>query len=91
MVIGYWPIALWTTIYRAEFLLELLMNPAIGDTKHLSGVERYYVAPGNFGKELSSGLIHGKLGYVNMQFAGLEMQHNENWRRLIEYPNSEVR
>ena len=34
--------------------------------------------------------IEGKLGYINMQFGGLEMQRNTNWQTLINLPNQPV-
>jgi hypothetical protein len=32
----------------------------------------------------------GELGYINMQFGGLEMHRNKNWHTLINYPNNPV-
>ena len=58
---------------------------------HLADVERHYHEPAAFARALESGLIHGRIGYINMQFCGLEMHHNENWRELLSYPNEAIR
>ena len=91
MVINYWALSFWTAIYKTDFLYDVLTNPALDNHLHLVGAEAYYANQASFKKEIDSGRIKGQIGYINMQFCGLEMQHNKYWRELITYPNHEVR
>lgn len=81
----YWPIVMWQAVYRAEFLEGLLTRDPAPNLRSLGAVEVYYKADWRVAS------LAGKLGYINMQFAGLEMQRNHNWRELIGYTNVAVR
>jgi len=81
----YWPIAMWQAVYRAEFLERLLTHEPVAKLGSLGQVELYYKT------NWRSASLAGKLAYINMQFAGLEMHRNRNWRELIRYSNEAVR
>lgn len=85
---NYWPIALWSTIYRTEFLERLLTFDSVAAMKRLGDVEKFYKNSKNWRKALS--ILSGKLGYINMQFGGLEMHRNKNWQDLVQLPNQPV-
>jgi hypothetical protein len=85
----FWPITLWSTIYRADFLEKILSNPESTKQKHLVNVELYYRINDNWRELIQD--FPGKVGYINMQFIGIEKQNNKNWEFLITYPNSSVR
>ena len=85
------PITLWCVLYPADFLQKLLGNDNTSNFKNLVNVELYYRDKENWVKSLENKDIKGKVGYINMQFAGLEMQNNPNWQTLINYPNTPVR
>ncbi|MCH7535876.1 MAG: hypothetical protein IH948_09085 [Bacteroidetes bacterium] len=86
MVDGYWPITLWFCLYRLRFLKKLLMNSGVKKIRSLGYVELYYKDPSNWEKLIR--IYPGKIGYINMQFAGLEMTRNRNWKELISFPNT---
>jgi hypothetical protein len=86
----YWPISLWSAIYRVDFLEKLLDIKELKKSKNLVDAEIYYRNPENWARSLKRN-IEGKLGYINMQFCGIEMQNNIDWKALIQYPNSLVR
>ena len=84
-----YPIVFWSVIYRVEFLESLLTyRPALGRGS-LADVERFYLDPANWHEALKT--FSGKLGYINMQFGGIEMEHNKNWEELLRVPNQPVR
>lgn len=87
----YWPIALWSTLYRVSFLEKLLTHPKLLKEKHLVNAEIFYKQKSNFIREVKKGNLMGKIGYINMQFCGLEMHQNCDWKNLIHYPNIPVR
>jgi hypothetical protein len=87
---AYWAIPLWFTVYRCDALEKLLtLNERVARLRTLAQVELYYKDAENW--RLSARELPGKLAYVNMQFGGLEMEHNRNWRELLALPNEAVR
>lgn len=88
---SYWPLALWFAFYRVDFLISLIERLVIIDPKAttLSAAESFYRRKENWGKVVSES--PGKLGYINMQFGGLEMHRNVNFLNLVSMPNVEVR
>jgi len=78
-----WPVVLWLSVYRAKFLEELLARSNIA----LGLVELYYRNENNWGEQQLS----KKLGFVNMQFGGLEIHRNKNWREIVSLPNTPVK
>ncbi|MDQ7025246.1 MAG: SGNH/GDSL hydrolase family protein [Anaerolineae bacterium] len=86
----YYAIPMWFTLFRASFLEKLLtLNDTVANLQGLGQVELYYKDMDNWREALQH--IDGKLGYINMQFGGLEMQRNENWQTLIHLPNEAIR
>lgn len=85
----YWALPMWSTIYRVEFLEKLLTFDVVPTMKRLGEVELYYKNKDNWQTALQH--FSGKLGYINMQFGGLEMHRNKNWQELISLPNTAVR
>jgi len=85
----YWALPMWSTIYRADFLEKLLTYDVVHTMKRLGEVELYYKNKDNWQVALPH--FSGKLGYINMQFGGLEMHRNKNWQELISLPNTAVR
>jgi hypothetical protein len=86
----YYAIPMWFTVFRSSFLEKLLtLNETVANLRGLGLVELYYKDMGNWREALNH--IEGKLGYVNMQFGGLEMQRNPNWQTLVNLPNEPVR
>lgn len=90
MVDEFWPIALWGGVYRLDFLKKILFNKNASNITHLAGLELFYKDKKNWIKFLKDN-DNNKIGYINMQFCGLEMHRNKNWNELINYPNNEVR
>jgi hypothetical protein len=84
----YWPIALWSSVYEIDFLMNVLHSPNKIKFNSLAQVELYYQDRKNWTKLIKA--YPGELGYINMQFCGLEMQRNRNWKKLINYPNFEI-
>jgi hypothetical protein len=85
----YYAIPMWFTVFRASFLEKLLtLNDTVANLRGLGLVELYYKDMANWRDALKH--IEGKLGYINMQFGGLEMQRNTNWQTLISLPNQPV-
>lgn len=85
----YWPIAMWFCIFRLEFLERLLGEAPIGAGRHLASVELFYKQESNW-SDLIAGK-NGRFGYINMQFGGIEMHRNKNWRQLMQLENCEMR
>ena len=83
----FWPIALWSTIYRSSFLKKLLTGPNDNNFKHLADAELFYKNNINWRNCINSKFIDGKIGYINMEYCGIEMEHNKNWKTLLTYPN----
>lgn len=86
----YWPIAMWFCIYRLSFLKTLLEWALETNTKHLAHVELFYKSKGGY-KKLMEAYPEGSFGYINMQYGGIEMHRNLNWRTLLSLPNEPVR
>ncbi len=84
----YWPISLWSILYRVDFLEKLLTGKGKDHLKHLVDIEHFYRKKANWVQEVRE--TKGKIGYINMQFVGIEMQNNLNWMDLIQYPNTPV-
>lgn len=82
-----WPIVLWLSVYRAEFLEEVLAQAVGHRYTTLGQVEEYYRNKGNWSEQQFS----RKLGFVNMQFGGFEIHRNKNWQEIISVPNMPVR
>jgi len=85
----YWPFALWSSAYRADFLERLLDAPEVRGMRAMGEVELFYKDGANWRRALQA--FGGRIGYINMQFCGIEMQRNRNWRELTALPNTEVR
>ncbi len=84
----FWAVVMWMALYRAEFLESVLTLAPTGRT--LGQVESYYRNRSNW--ERLSHRFPGKLGYINMQFGGLEMHHHsQEWCEMIRFPNTPVR
>jgi hypothetical protein len=89
MIDGFWPIVLWSTVYRIDFLENLLNYSGMKRSTALGHVELFYKDKKNWNSFIK--IFPGEIGYINMQFCGIEMQRNLNWKELINYPNNEVR
>lgn len=87
---NYWPIAMWFSIYRLPFLKTLLEWAINTNTKHLAHVELFYKSGGGF-RMLMDAYPQGTFGYINMQYGGIEMHRNLNWRTLLSMSNEPVR
>lgn len=86
---AFWAVFMWQALYCAEFLERLLtLEPVRGITR-LGNVESHYKNKRKWQRALQH--FSGKLGYINMQFGGLEMHRHGNWRKMITFPNVEVR
>ncbi len=83
-----YPVVLWSALYRAEVLESLLLWRGARRCRSLADVELFYLKPANWQAALRE--LPGKLGYVNMQYGGIEMEHNRDWARLIGLPNEPV-
>jgi len=86
---AFWPIYAWMVMYRVDFLERILTFEPVRDITVLGAVEDYYRHRNGWLEALKH--FSGKIGFVNMQFVGLEIHRNENWQEIITYPNSEVR
>ncbi len=84
----YYPIPLWTTIYRASFLEELLTFDTLSKAGTLADVEVFYKNKVTWKKALTH--FKGKLGYINMQFTGTEMQREKNWQDIFKMANEPI-
>lgn len=86
---AFWSIFMWQVLYRVEFLETLLTFEGARGCRSLGRVEQYYKTKANW----RHALLHfsGKLGYINMQFGGLEMHRNKTWKKLVCFPNVAVR
>ena len=86
----FWPLILWFTFYDIDFLTDALVRfqtqtPA---SNTLGKAELFYKEPKNWNLLTKQG---GKIGYINMQFGGFEMQRNKNFMELLNLPNESVR
>lgn len=86
---AFWPIYAWMVMYRIDFLEKVLTFEPVCEVTVLGAIEDYYRHRGGWLELLKR--FPGKLGYINMQFGGLEIHRNANWREIITFPNSEVR
>jgi hypothetical protein len=85
----YWPVAMWFCIYRLEELGQILSWAREGSMLHLAHVERHLKQPEGF-KRLLQAYPNGKFGYINMQYGGIEMHRNANWKGLLQLPNAPI-
>jgi len=85
----YWPVAMWFCIYRLPLLAQLLDWALADGALHLAHVELYYKQEQGFTR-LQRAYPTGRFGYVNMQYGGIEMHRNANWRELMSLPNEPV-
>ncbi|MBN1764201.1 MAG: hypothetical protein JW860_03005 [Sedimentisphaerales bacterium] len=85
----FWPIALWTTVYRIDYLEQVLTFKEAVRKNNLGEVEEYYTNNDVWQQFIKN--YPGKLGFINMQYAGIEMEHNRDWRDLMKLPNEPVR
>lgn len=86
----YWPIALWFCIYRLDFLIEILEYSVSHGARHLANAEVVLKSAGGF-KWVVDRFPNSSFGYINMQFGGIEMHQNKNWRELLNLSNREIR
>jgi len=86
----YWPIAMWFSIFKLSFLKTLLEWAVANDARHLAHVEMYYKNNGGFQRVLNT-FSGDSFGYINMQFGGIEMHRNRNWKELLCMPNDAIR
>ena len=87
---AFWAVLMWQVLYRAEFLETILLFESARGRRTLGQVELYYYKNrDNWRRLLES--FPGKLGYINMQFGGLEMHRNRTWREMMRFPNVAVR
>lgn len=86
---AFWTIFMWQALYRAGFLEKVLAFEGVRGRRSLGRVEQYYKTKVNWRHALL--YFFGKLGYINMQFGGLEMHRNKTWKKLICFPNVAVR
>jgi hypothetical protein len=84
-----WPVAHWISLYRVETLDESLNTALQAGCRHLSDVELFYRVKENWQSFLQR--FPGKLGYINMQYAGTEMERTKNWRAASTFPNKPIR
>lgn len=87
---GYWPIAMWFCIFRLSFLKTLLEWAVANNARHLAHVESYYKNGGGFQRVLNT-FTDCSFGYINMQYGGIEMHRNRNWKELLCMPNDGTR
>lgn len=85
----YWPIALWFCIYKLSVLKAILEWAIENKAKHLAHAELFYKNGTGFTRLLDR-FPSGEFGYINMQFGGIEMHRNPNWRGLMALSNEEV-
>ncbi|MCS3657964.1 inhibitor of KinA sporulation pathway (predicted exonuclease) [Salinibacter ruber] len=87
----YFPITMWFTLFRASFLHRLFEICTTTDSyaSPLVDVERFYKDVDQWREVVDD--LSGELGYINMQFGGLEMHQNKNWKELVNLPNHPVR
>ncbi len=86
----YWPIAMWFCIYRLSFLKTILDWSISKGVKHLAQVELYYKKQGGF-QRIIDNYPGSSFGYINMQFGGIEMHRNLNWKELLLMPNVAIK
>lgn len=84
----FWPLGLWLGVYRSRFLLKIL---ALGNQKkfrHLWELERYLHVKDNLKSLAMDG--NSKVGVINLQFGGTEMEKKPNWEQLLNSPNNPI-
>jgi len=86
---AFWAIFMWQALYRAEFLERLLTFEPVQRITRLGNIESHYKNKRRWQQALQH--FSGKLGYINMQFGGLEMHRHGNWQEMVALPNTEVR
>lgn len=85
----FWPLGLWLAVYRSEFLLDLLEVACRREFRHLWEIEKYLHSKENY---RNLGMDRGsKVGVINLQFGGTEMEKKPNWKELLSSPNSPIR
>jgi|GEM_PF-1724623 len=87
---NYWQVVMWFCVYRLGFLKQLLEWAVKGNSRHLAHVETFYRKQANFQKILDR-FPKSSFGYINMQYGGIEMHRNENWRELLALDNPAIR
>ena len=95
---SFHPIILWSAVYRADFLESLLKFSWGLSPKSLGHIESYYKKRDGWYRTLGGipwcrqcPRLSGKLGFINMQFGGLEMHRDKNWEELIQMSNTAIR
>jgi hypothetical protein len=83
---NYWPIAMWFCVFPLHVLLIILDDAIKAGCHHLAHVEVFYRDSNNF-ELLAKKFPNSSFGYINMQFGGIEMHRNKNWRTLLQLPN----
>lgn len=86
---NYWPIALWFCIYKLSVLKEILEWAIEAKAKHLAHAELFYKNGPGLARLLDR-FPNGEFGYINMQFGGIEMHQNANWRELMVLSNEGI-
>lgn len=86
---NFWPIAMWNTMYRSDFIAALLSFEYVSKLPRLGQVEKYYKNESNLKRLLENN--PGKVGFINMQYGGLEMHRNKDWEDLLKMPNISVK
>lgn len=84
---AYYPLPMWSTMYRTDFLLRLFETTGMNLGDQLDRAEIHLRSPDVWTSLCRNG---GKLGYVNMQFGGFEMHRNTKWEEIIKIPNNPV-
>lgn len=82
----FWPVSMWMAVYRTGLLQHIL---ASASKLHLADVERYYKRKKEW--KLLAKDFPGRLGFINMQSAGIDLHHCPNWKECLEYPNFQFR
>ncbi len=85
----YWPVAMWFCVYRLPVLAQLLDWALARHVYHLGQAELYFKQADGFSC-LQQAYPEGRFGYINMQYGGIEMHRNANWRELLRLPNDPI-
>jgi hypothetical protein len=83
------PIAMNFTIYRVGFLLGVLSLKDIAKLHSLSDVEQYFKERANWQRVVQA--LPRKLGYINMQFGGINTDEQSDWQSILSLSNDEIR
>lgn len=84
-----WCLVQWLVIYRIGFLQTVVETSQSAGPRHLSHVEKYFRDPGNWERFIRD--HPGRMGYINWQFGGHEMERSAEWETLLRYPNTPLR